>query len=359
VENGLELAEAFYREIVADIVESHVAPSGYSAALIGPGSEVLGYDDARSTDHDWGPRLQLLLSDATGTADLEALHADLDQRLPDTFRSRAVRFPLSREPQRRHRVEVTTSAAWFRAQIGFDPSHGIELVDWLAVPMARLAEVTGGRVFHDGPGVVGRSRSALAWYPDDVWRWVLAAQWRRIAQEEAFPGRCAERGDMLGASVVVARLIRDIMRLWLLMARVYPPYAKWLGTAFARLPDSDLVIGDLKRAAAAPDWPTQQRHLGAALVATARRQNDLKLAERCPSTLQPFHDRPYLVVGGDRFAAALLARVEDPRLRAVPLTGVCDQYLDSTDAVGRLDFVRAATTALLAATDGPTLDGWT
>ena len=27
------------------------------------------------------------------------------------------------------------------------------------------------------------------------------------------------------------------MRLWLLMHRRYPPYSKWLGTAFARLPD--------------------------------------------------------------------------------------------------------------------------
>ncbi|HWD74857.1 MAG TPA: DUF4037 domain-containing protein, partial [Solirubrobacteraceae bacterium] len=47
-------------------------------------------------------------------------------------------------------------------------------------------------------------------------------------------GRCAEAGDELGSAVVTARLARDLMRLCLLMRRRYPPYSKWLGTAFAR-----------------------------------------------------------------------------------------------------------------------------
>jgi hypothetical protein len=318
--DGLGLAEAFYREVVVDIIESHRASTSYAAALIGPGSEVLGYDDIRSTDHDWGPRLQVLLADDAAPAEVDALRDALAARLPDRFRSHPIRFALTHDPQPRHRVEVTTRATWFATQLGFEPLSPITVGDWLSVPMWRLAEVTGGRVFHDGTGALEQSRRALAWYPDDVWRWLLAGQWRRIAEEEAFPGRCAECGDLLGASVIVAGLVRDIMRLWLLTARVHPPYAKWLGTAFARLPDSSVVIGDLKRALAATDWPTQERHLGAALVATARRQNELGLAEPCSSTLRPYFDRPYLVLGADRFVDALLARIADPQLRAMPLT---------------------------------------
>jgi hypothetical protein len=68
-----------------------------------------------------------------------------------------------------------------------------------------------------------------------VWRWLLASQWRRIAQEEAFVGRAAEVGDDLGSRVVTARLVRDLMRLCLLLERAYAPYSKWLGSAFARL----------------------------------------------------------------------------------------------------------------------------
>jgi hypothetical protein len=39
-----------------------------------------------------------------------------------------------------------------------------------------------------------------------------------------------------GSAVVAARLVRDLMRLALLLHRRYPPYGKWLGSAFAALP---------------------------------------------------------------------------------------------------------------------------
>ncbi len=56
---GLRLAEIFYREAVAPILAGHYPGLTYSAALIGSGSDVLGFDTARSMDHEWGPRLQI------------------------------------------------------------------------------------------------------------------------------------------------------------------------------------------------------------------------------------------------------------------------------------------------------------
>lgn len=64
---------------------------------------------------------------------------------------------------------------------------------------------------------------------------VLAAQWRRIEQEEAFPGHCVEVGDELGSRVVAGRLVRELMHLAFLQEREYMPYSTWLGTGFARL----------------------------------------------------------------------------------------------------------------------------
>ncbi len=84
-------------------------------------------------------------------------------------------------------------------QLGFDPRDPISVEDWLAVPWQRLAEFTGGDVFHDGLGELGPARRRLRWYPADVWRYVLACQWTRIAQEESFPGRAGEVGDDLGS----------------------------------------------------------------------------------------------------------------------------------------------------------------
>nr|WP_309505012.1 hypothetical protein [Streptomyces sp. KM273126] len=58
---GLELSRRFYTEAVRPLLEEVAPATPHSAARIGSGSEVLGYDTARSTDHEWGPRLQLFL----------------------------------------------------------------------------------------------------------------------------------------------------------------------------------------------------------------------------------------------------------------------------------------------------------
>ena len=114
-------------------------------------------------------------------------------------------------------------------------SRGCSTRDWLAAPQQLLLEVTAGAVFHDGLEELGAVRETLAWYPDDVWLWLLACQWRRLDQEEPFVGRTAEVGDELGSRILAARLARDLMRLCFLLERRYAPYSKWLGSAFARL----------------------------------------------------------------------------------------------------------------------------
>ena len=48
--------------------------------------------------------------------------------------------------------------------------------------------------------------------------------------------RTAEVGDETGSAVTAGRLVRDAMRLALLLDRRSAPYQKWLGTAFAETP---------------------------------------------------------------------------------------------------------------------------
>lgn len=96
---GLELSERFYREAVAPILAQRFPKLRYSAALIGPGSDVLGFDTPQSMDHDWGPRLLLFLGEADASDDLlyllnralarEMLENDPEhQRLPAHHRGR-------------------------------------------------------------------------------------------------------------------------------------------------------------------------------------------------------------------------------------------------------------------------------
>jgi hypothetical protein len=54
---GIDLGRAFYQELVAP----RLAGRRHSAARLGPGSDVLGYDTPRFTDHGWGAHLAVLV----------------------------------------------------------------------------------------------------------------------------------------------------------------------------------------------------------------------------------------------------------------------------------------------------------
>jgi len=181
---------------------------------------------------------------------------------------------------------------------------------------------------------------------------VLACQWARIAQEEAFPGRCAEAGDELGSALVTARLARDLIRLCLLMRRRYPPYSKWLAAAFARLPDAAAIGPDLRAAVAAVGWAERERHLSQACTAVAALHNELGLTGPLDPRTRPYFDRPYQVIGAGRFAGAVQAAIADPQIRALPLAGAVDQVIDSTDAIGTEE-IRRATIAAVTREAGP------
>jgi hypothetical protein len=347
---GLELARLFYAEEVRPVLDQRFPGLPHTAALIGPGSEVLGFDTPRSVDHDWGPRLQLFVNDHGADPDVPAeLTELLTAQLPAEFRGYPTVFARSLDPSRglAHQVVVAGLRSWLTGAVGFDPLGSIGLVDWLATPCQVLAGITGGAVFHDGLAAAGpgltAARTRLRWYPHDVWLHVLACQWQRISQEEPFPGRCAETGDELGSMMVTARLARDLMRLVLLAERRYPPYSKWLGTAFARTPagrDMQLMLTD---AMSAPSWPDRERHLCEAYLSAARLHNSLALTPPLDPAVRPtFYDRPYRVIDAGRFVRALREQIRDERVRSLPLTGAVDQFVDNTDATGSHALRRAA-----------------
>ena len=78
--------------------------------------------------------------------------------------------------------------------------------DWLALPEQKLLEVTAGEVFHDGLGTLNqRARSRCLLSDRRLESADLAAQWQRIAEEEAFVGRTGDVGDEVGSWIVAAR----------------------------------------------------------------------------------------------------------------------------------------------------------
>lgn len=321
---GLELSRAFYLEVVAPLV----GDVSHAAGLLGWGSDVLGFDTSRSTDHGWGPRVQVfVVAEQVGP-----LRDVIDAGLPNEFRGWPTRFGWDEVPVSHH-VEIASLDDWLRDGLGFNPSDGVPLPAWLSTPQQALLELTAGAVFHDDLGELAAAREALAWYPDQVWLWLLACQWRRIDQEEPFVGRADEVGDDLGSRVVAARLVRDLMRLSFLLERRYAPYSKWLGSAFAQL-DSHAEIGAaLVQVLGADDYEQREAALVSAVEALAARHNALGLTSPVDATVRLFHGRPFRVLGSGRFVDACLARVTDPWLKSLPPVGAIDQFADSTDVL--------------------------
>jgi len=337
---GLELTRSFYEGVVGPLLAEALPSLRHSAARLDGGSDVLGFDTARSMDHDWGPRFTLFLDDADLDGGAPAVDALLRRRLPRTWRgvgTTYVRKPdggyfCEGDGEVEHGVTITTVRRFLAEYLALDHEGPPTTAEWLCLPQQRLKTVVEGAVFHDGLGTLAEMRSNLAWYPDDLWRHVLACQWQRIGQEAPFLGRCGETGDELGRRLVTARQVRDVMRLCYYQERVYPPYLKWFGSGFQRLAAATELGGHLATALEVTTWQAAEVALGAAFVRVIERHNALGLCRPRAAATVPFYGRPYRVPPADVLARDLKEAVTDEAVRALPpCIGTLDQVADTTD----------------------------
>ena len=339
----MKLNEQFFEGVIRPLLAQTYPALTYSAARLGTGSDVLGYDTPMSTDHDWGIRQQLFLSDADYDQYGAAIHEQFRQRFPPLFQGYPVHFgPPDDEGTRllakktegpiEHRVEVTTFGRFLANQLPFDPLGEITTADWLVTPQQKLLEVTKGQVYADGLGTVTTVRQKLAWYPHDVWLYMLMSQWARIGQEEAFVGRTGDVDDDLGSQLLTGRLAHDIMLLCFLMEKQYAPYSKWFGTAFKELGCYATLHPTLRQALLAPTWQEREKHLCVAYEFAANQHNALGITEWVEPTVRHFHGRPFRVIYADRFAAPLRRAISDEGILNIQAAiGSIDQFSHNTD----------------------------
>jgi hypothetical protein len=349
---GLELSELFYREAVSPILASNFGKERYSAALLGSGSEVLGFDTMQSTDHHWGPRLQIFLSEADFATHAELILSALSEKLSPQFHGYPTNFgppdqigvrlmkkiesgPVS------HAVEVTTVRSFFENYLGIDPEDEMRVLDWLTIPEQRLLSVTMGRVYHDGLGSLNRVRRKFSYYPEAVWLYLLAAQWTSIAEEEAFIGRTGEMGDSLGSRITAARLVRALMKLCFLMERRYAPYNKWFGTAFGELACYKKLAPIFDSILRAESWQEREQYLSTAYSLVAEMHNALGITQPLDTKVSRFYNRPYQVIHSERFANEIRMVIKDQEVRKIRVSiGSIDQFVDCTDIMSEPQLYR-------------------
>jgi hypothetical protein len=338
---GIALARAYHRDVVGPILTTRWPDLPYAAARLGSGSDVLGYDDEMSQDHDWGLRLNVLVPDALVTE----VRDHLDRELPASYQGWPTRFATTWLSGEQVQVQVDATGDFAVSRLGVDPRDGLDPVTWLSLTGQGILEVIAGEVFHDSAGDLRAVRESLRWYPDDVWRYVLAADWARLGEEMPLAGRAGQLGDENGSRVVMARLVRAAMHLGFLLERRWPPYSKWLGTAYDALPVAAPTRAALATALGAPTWQDRESGLVAALDALLGTQRGLGLPSHEAAT-EPFWDRPFRTVNAGT-SALLLRGVTDPAVARLPAgVGSVEQWADSVAVLGpplrRLAAARAA-----------------
>ncbi|GAA0600086.1 DUF4037 domain-containing protein [Kribbella sandramycini] len=295
--SGIELCRRFYTEVVGPQLR---VP--HSAGLLGRGSEVLGFDDEMSTDHNCEARVVLFVAEP----------AAVGLEVPGEFLGRPAL------------VEPYTREEFFVEQLGFDPAAGMRVEDWFTVPEQHLGILTAGAMFHDELGVQA-VRDRLAYYPDDVWRYLLISAWWRVHPELNHVGRTGYVGDELGSGLVAARLVEGLMRVCFLIERQYAPYAKWFGTAFARLSCGPALAPLLQAVLRTGNWQDREQALLVAYRAVGELFNRSGITAPVELGLERMFGRPFPTAWGD-FPGALSGTISDPEVQAIlrrwPVGGV-------------------------------------
>jgi hypothetical protein len=342
---GLELSRRFYGDVVYPILAEAFPTLRYAAGLIGTGSEVLGFDTEMSTDHSWGPNVHLFLQDEDAEV-ADSIYEVLNQRVPTTFLGYPVRFvPVPNElrsvvpasdsdTNTHHLIRPKTLRTYTKDYLGLDLGAPLTVADWLTIPSQKLRAFTAGAVFEDTVGDLTTLRQQLVWYPHDLWLYLLAAGWTRIAQEEHLMPRAGYVGDELGSALIGSRLVRDCMSLCFLMERQYAPYAKWFGTAFQKLKCASTLSPLLWQVQQSATWQERMARLVAVYQKLAELHNALAITSPLNTAPVQFHNRPFTIIDGERFADALVAQISDPSVKSLTarrLIGNIDQFSDSTD----------------------------
>ncbi|KOR90306.1 DUF4037 domain-containing protein [Paenibacillus solani] len=322
--NGIELSKRFHFECIEPLISRHFPDLRYASALIGPGSEVLGYDTIMSADHDWGPRVLLFLQEEE-ISKVDAFIQCLESNVPDEFYG----YPIDSK-----QTVITSLPRFLKTKLGADISQGLQPIDWLTFPSQVLAEIVGGEVFRDDTGQLMSVRKQLQYYPQDIWLFLMASTWNRIGQEEHLALRAGYVDDEIGSSIIASRIIRDIMNLCFLLEKRFAPYPKWFGTAFKKLDCANELMPLLLNVQFAQTWKVREEALCLAYEYIACKHNRLGITDRIDEEVTLFYDRPFRVIQGSKIAQTIAKSITDPMIRKLNenrLIGGIDHITDNTD----------------------------
>ncbi len=232
---GLQLAEEYFEEFGKPLIETEFSQyrDRIAAGLVGAGSECLGFDDAISRDHDWGPGFCLWITDEDFKDFGDSLHRAY-VHLPNSFKGFG---PRTASPGEEWRNGVTPIRTFFArvTGLGTPPKNNEE---WLRVPEHCFASAVNGKVFTDPLGEFSRWRESIAaYYPEDIRLKKIASRCITIAQSGQYNFvRSSQRKERFGSEFALTEFCNDVLSMTFLLNRSFAPFYKWRHRAVASLP---------------------------------------------------------------------------------------------------------------------------
>ena len=225
--NGLELVRAYWEAFGREMLE-HEFPELMdltAVGLCGSGSEVAGWDDAVSRDHDFEPGFCLFLPDEDQVSRAAAFRLERAYaKLPKEFLGFR-RAALSPVGGNRHGVIRLRD---FLLEKTGTPDGILSPREWLTVPEQNLLEVTRGGIWLDKSGIFTGIRSRLARFPEDIRLRKLSGELLLMNQSGQYNfRRCLDHGETGAAMLTVHEFVQSAVHALHLLDGAYLPYYKW------------------------------------------------------------------------------------------------------------------------------------
>jgi hypothetical protein len=324
---GLELNEGFYTDIIKPLLDKNYQKLPYSAALLGYGSDVLGFDTEVSMDHNWGPRLQLFIDDKDLISELKNYFS---YELPLQYKNYSVNFSkpgydgtirmeyTDKKPVN-HLIEITTFEDYLKERYSMEKTSDFTRQDWLNFTDQSLVELTSGRVFYDGLNKINKMREELKFYPLDVCKLRMAVLWNYISNKEAFVGRSIALNDYIGLKLNTGRIVNYLIKLLFYLENKYIPYCKWFGSAFRQLDaykDVNVLVMNLLKENIPERIEEYICILYEKVIEIHNRNRELPHLE---NKTRYYFNRPYKVIFSENIVSEIQDSIKDEAIKKVNL----------------------------------------
>lgn len=222
--SGMEISKLYYEAYGEPMLKEKYARyyDKITVGLVGEGSECFGFDDAYSTDHDFGPSFCIWLDDAVYDKIGEQLSKDYAD-LPKSFMGFKARNTIATGVGR---VGVLKTSSFYKNILGFDLPKTDE--QWHIIPQEYLATASNGEIFKEGNGSFLKIRNSISYYPEHIRLQKLAIALGRMSQTgQVNLSRMLKRGDIGAAHLCLNEFVRAAIECIYILNNRYTPYYKW------------------------------------------------------------------------------------------------------------------------------------